>query len=315
MVNKTELLSALAETDSRTAIPMVIPSWNRPNPLCMRWIKNIDRPVRDSIYLLVRKEQALEYEKNNPEVTVLPIEWDLPPESAMATTRQYILELAKSAGWSQVVQMDDDIMNLTAVFSDLTASGGQVSHKLNKKEQEVWQAEIYLLMCRAARTAFAEVPNLLTMYPEKMVFAFSPELSRMMYRIGKVRHTWAMGVFNMDVIKRFGLSYETKFNVISEDIGLMLSALDQGCQVGLIPSILRHQDAARESVIRTNDRAKTLNNYEPHILQGYWSSQFIEVAEKYDDGTTKGMKFNWKRYHEIMGTNPYERNWDGTFSS
>jgi hypothetical protein len=267
--------------------------------------------IRQQIYILVRREQVDEYRKRNPEVNILPIMWDIPQGAAMATTRQYILETAKVNGWPHVVQMDDDIMNLTAIFRDVTGKGEPVSRKLSKEDvtPDV-QGQIYLLMCRAARTMFAEVPNTMSAWPDKMMFNFGAALSDQMYVVDKVAHTWGMGVFNMEVIAQNGLFYDPYYNILSEDIAIMLMGFDRGCNIGVLPTIQKNQDWSRESTIRTPDKRKELNNMEPFILQKYDSAKFMRVSQTYEDGTSESLRVDWKKFHKARGTKPIVRNWN-----
>lgn len=305
------LLNLMESLDSSKMPHIFCPSYMRPNFVSGRIFKTFEPEVLEKVHIVVRPEQYKAYKKSNPELDIISL-GDY-PVNGLASTRQFIYEYALEHRYSTIIDMDDDITNLSYLFNALNGSGNPCSkHSFVRYDYaKNFYQKILLLGSYIARGVFNKYPNVVLGNLRRQRLSMDPDNARLKYMIDCGPTPRQVTWLNVKGLKNLKINRDVdKFDRHGDDIGFCAVILANGGRCFNIPCLAYDYISEKcDSVIRTPENEKELHAYEYNMLQTYPIKNYLRTTFKDDEGNYMWGDIDWRKYHKINGTNSIKCFW------
>jgi hypothetical protein len=225
----------------------------------------------------------------------------------MATTRNFIMDCAMAWGFNEIMMVDDDLTELSALFYAETAKGEPTAKRFRKADFAA-DPLLYDKILAAIGNEFSRVCE---QYPSVMIgnlgetyMNFSRTNSDTRFVINGRRHSCGL------ILYRIGdMRIDTEFNVSGEDIGYDAQVLHAGRAIVTFPTFVRHTDVGGESSsYATMDQQKRYAA-EQEILYKYAIKDYHKIIKRFPDGQYHYGTIDWRKFHKIYKTEPIIEMW------
>lgn len=286
--------------DSR--IPLLIPSYNRPNSPTARMAKRLmgtDYPW----WVVVRRSQASEYRAAGvPWDNLISVQDSLIPN--VGSARNFVLNWAYNEGYAHVFDWDDDIFRIGRKLPDGTR---HESWKASGNDDPWFDGPGYWEEAsRLAQEVFELYPGTVAGSIQNQRWASSLTVQ---VQCGKTpRRT---KILNVERIQENGLLVPKAFREHGDDIGATAMYLQYDWQVfticNLVYDFVPETDANLPSTLRDRDedRNRAIHAEEYINLQQYDIADYLRVTKQYDDGAYMYGDVDWRKFRKLTGQSSY----------
>lgn len=281
-----------------TELPLLMPSYNRPNPPLARLAS---RMLRDEYpwHVFVRRSQVRDYvDAGTPRGHIIPMPDAQVPN--LGRTRDYMLRWAYREGISQVFDWDDDVFRVGRKLPEgFKKESSRATGNLNP-----WfdTPGYFIEASRVAREVFELYPGTVVGSIQNQRWCKSLTVQ---VQCGKTpRRT---KILNVDRLVENHLFCPPQFRVHGEDIGNTMMYLEYGWEVFTICNLtydfIPESDPDLPSTLRDRDeeRNKAIHAAEYASLQALDSFAYLRVNKAYADGTYMYGDVDWRKFRKHTG--------------
>lgn len=297
-------------------MPMVfIPSYNRPNiVVASKVLTHFTEEALERVFIVVREEQYKEYKRANPHLQFVQI--PAGTVNGVGSTRQFIMDYAKSKRYPVIMDMDDDIKYLQYLFTGESAKGETVSLHTGIRhwaKDPLIPQKVLQMAGHLARECFEKYPQVLLGNIRKQRFSNHRELAEVKYYINKGPTPRQTKIINMRGVAKAGIRMPDEFNLHGDDIGFAAEVLQRGYSCFNIPCLCYdYVDDQVASVVRdpkNPEKNRWLHKLEYDALQGMEIKNYLKQTFSFPDGQYKFGDINWMQYHAYHKTEPIIERW------
>ena len=309
---KEKRMLALMDSLDPSKMPHIFcPSYMRPNFVSGRIFRTFEPEVLEKVHIVVRPEQYKAYKKANPEFDIISL-GDY-PVNGLASTRQFIYEYAVEHKYSTIIDMDDDITNLSYLFSALNGSGNPCSkHSFVRYDyaKDFYQ-KILLLGSYIARGVFKQHPDVVLGNLRRQRLSMDPDNAKLKYIVDCGPTPRQVTFMNIKGLKRLGIDRDVeRFDRHGDDIGFCAVILSNGGHCFNIPCLAYDYISEKcDSVVRTPETEKELHAYEYAKLQEYPIKNYLRTTFKDEEGNYMWGDIDWRKFHKLNKSTPIKRLW------
>lgn len=283
-----------------TDLPLLIPSYNRPNAPLPALAKRVmgDYPW----WVFVRKSQARDYTQFVPRGNLVIMPDAKVPD--LGSTRNWMMRWATREGFDQVFDWDDDVFRFGRKLPDGTR---HESYKARGNHDPwfdgpgYWEEASHL-----ARQVFELYPNAVVGSIQNQRWASAATLQ---VQCGKTpRRTKILNVARM-VEAELWCPREFRFH--GEDIGNLAMYLEYGWQVfticNLVYDFTPETDVNLPSTLRSRDEEKNraIHAEEYEHLQQWGIRDYLRINKAYEDGSYMYGDVDWRKFRKVTGQVSY----------
>lgn len=310
-MKEKRLLNLMDSLDPNKMPHIFCPSYMRPNFVSGRIFRTFEPEVLKKVHIVVRPEQYKAYKKANPEFDIISL-GDY-PVNGLASTRQFIYEYALEHKYSTIIDMDDDITNLSYLYGALNGSGNPCSkHSPVRYDyaKEYYQ-KILLLGSYIARNIFSEYPDVMLGNIRRQRLSMDPDNAKLKFLIDCGPTPRQVTWLNVKGLHKFGIDRDVdRFDRHGDDIGFCAVILAKGGHCFNIPSLAYDYVSEKcDSVVRTPETEKELHAYEYAMLQEYPIKNYLRTTFKDEEGNYMWGDIDWRKYHKLNGSSATKRLW------
>lgn len=285
-----------------TELPLLIPSYNRPNaPL-----PHLVEPLLGDEYpwwVFVRRSQLRDYASLVPRSHLVPM-----PDSKVPTlgdTRNWMMRWALREGFPQVFDWDDDVFRVGRKLPDGTRHTGW---KATGNEDPWFDGPGFWQ--EASRLA-GEVFDL---YPGTVVGSIQNQrwASALTLQVQCGKTPRRTKILNVERLVDNGLFCPPEFRFHGEDIGNTALYLQFGWQVfticNLVYDFVSETDVNLPSTLRSRDeeRNRRIHAEEYASLMQYDVADYLRVNKAYENGDYMYGDINWRAFRKSTGQASYQ---------
>lgn len=313
-MKKDKMQHILDDVMSRTRLPHIfIPSYNRPDFVSAKILRQFPEATRKRIHIVTRWEQRKDYRKANPEFHVLPIPHDY-PVNGLASTRQFIFEYAAENRMPYIIDMDDDITYLTYLFDGRSEKSGlpysKHSIKADRDKDPALDLKILTLASHIAKGIFAKHPDVMLGNIRRQRMSQHVENSKLKYIINSGPTPRQVTFLNVRGLHKAGINRDMMFDPHGDDIGFCAVVLAAGKSLFNIPCLTYDYVSEKcDSVVRTPENSKRLHRLEYDALQTLPIKDYLRTSFRDEDGDYMWGDIDWRKYHKLHGTAPIKQIW------
>lgn len=139
--------------------PIIIPSYNRPQPIVLdKFFNDFTEEYNWPIYFIVRKSQEEEYRRNLTNKYVTIISYNDEEINDFGKVKNKCLEYANENGYKRIFSMDDDMFSLGFNTLVVTKNGSNVARK---PKYDINSAKFFALWQLASEVCFDKYNSLI----------------------------------------------------------------------------------------------------------------------------------------------------------
>lgn len=282
-------------------LPLLIPSYNRPNaplPQLARQVLKGNYPW----FVFVRRSQLMDYAPFVPANMLVPMPDAKVPD--LGSTRNWMMRWATREGFDQVFDWDDDVFRFGRKLEEGTR---HESFKTRGNPDPwfdgpgYWEEASHL-----ARQVF-------DLYPETVVGSIQNQRwatsATVQVQCGKTpRRT---KILNVARLVENDLWCPREFRFHGEDIGNLAMYLQYDWQVfticNLVYDFTPETDAALPSTLRSRDedQNRAIHQEEFESLQSYDIADYLRINKAYEDGSYMYGDVDWRKFRKVTGQASY----------
>lgn len=312
-MNKKAMYAELLSHDVANLPHIFVPSYNRPNFVTAKMFDCFTDEELEKVHIVVRSEQAQAYRKANPRLHILPIPKDI-PIGGLASTRQFIFDVAVQKRYPVIIDMDDDIKNLAYMYDGFSGTGNPCSKhtvKADRLADPLLEQRVLAMAGDIAREVFRDNPTVYLGNIRRQRMAQHPENSKLKYIVNSGPTPRQVTLINVRGLHKARINRSMRFDKHGDDIGFCAVILANGGHLFNIPCLTYDYVSEKcDSVIRTPETEKKLHRYEYNMLQHYPIQDYLRVSFRDEDGDYMWGDINWTAYHKLHGTKREKVFWE-----
>lgn len=290
-----------AEEKVTAQLPLLIPSYNRPNAPLITLAKTMLGHTYPW-WVFVRKSQARDYLVNVPRDNLVIMPDAKVPD--LGSTRNWMMRWAMRNGFPRVFDWDDDVFRVGRKLAEATRhqsfkSTGNTDPWFDGPGY--WEEASHL-----ANQVFDLYPGTVAGSIQNQRWAKPATLQ---VQCGKTpRRT---KILNVERLLENHLSCPPEFRFHGEDIGNTAMYLENDWQVfticNLVYDFTPETDVNLPSTLRSRDEEdnRAVHAEEFEHLQGYAIKDYLRVNKKYDDGSYMYGDVDWRKFRKETGQISY----------
>lgn len=288
---------------SNRMLPIFIPSYMRAgkSAAMRRVFIHFNSKDLKNITMVVRPEEYDEYCDAYPDINILKLTGDI---NGLASTRQWIVDYATKQGIPYILDMDDDIFQVRALYKDTNKHGLECSRLFTIDDGIL---DLYPSIFRAASKVAVEVmkthKDALYGNIRRRRFSDKKSYHRTKYVLQGGSTPRQFTFVNIKGLYDSNIQRDMVFDPHGDDIGFAAVVLAKGKKCFSIPSFTYgYIDEKCDSVIRTPETSKRLHKYEYDVLQQYPIKDYLKTTFKDAEGNYMWGDIDWRKYHKLNNT-------------
>lgn len=319
-MKKSRMFELLNDTTTKDLLYTFVPSYNRPCfAFGQKLLPDFTKEALQKIFIVVREEQANTYYKENKQLIEKGLEFIEIPKgtvTGLGTTRQFILDYAIKNRLPYIMDMDDDVLRLEALFTGRSGKGELCSKhtiKEDRKKDPLLPQKVLQLTGRISREVFKEHPDVLLGNIRQQRFSQQYNYAMTKYWINKCTTPRQTKILNIKGIKRAGIKMPDVFDLHGEDMGFAAEVLQNGYNCFNIPCLCYDVvNCYVDSVVRDPhdlEKNRWLHKLEYDGLMEMEVKNYLKERVHYPDGQYMFGDVDWQKYHKYHGTKPIIEKW------
>ena len=293
--------------------PLVIPSYNRPNSIMMKYIHdNTDFNEPWDIYFVVRKSQIHDYEENiyfkeMPFVKLLSFEDHLIDDAGKV--RMKIIEFFNDKE-EALIFMDDDITNLTYTVPFRRDSGANISLAVSQKFAKINFARILAMWQIAMEKAIELNDKLIISCPMIAGFSWAED-----YCDSEISIKYMSGAqvacfcINLKNCKTYDINFRTNVGNGHEDKDFVIRSILAGCATAEFRWLAYSCSSMGTDYLNLSVKERMEKQHD-EMYNNFHDLDFVKFI--IDRNNFKNVRINWnkatKYYNKINGTDINRKN-------
>ena len=304
----------LDEIDVSSMPHIFCPSYNRPDFVSAKMFNSFSEEAKKKIHIVVRNEQYKAYKKQNPDSHIILIPKD-DPIHGLASTRQFIFEYAVDHRYSMIIDIDDDIKNLTYLYDGVSGTGNPCSShtiKVDRENDPLLEQKVLLMASRIAREVFKNHPDVYLGNIRRQRLSQGVDNAKLKYIINSGPTPRQVTFINVKGLYKAGINRDVKrFDRHGDDIGFCAVILKAGGSLFNIPCLTYDYVSEKcDSVIRTPETEKELHAYEYKMLQKYPIKDYLRVTFRDDEGNYMWGDVDFRKLNKLRGSSSIKEYWE-----
>jgi hypothetical protein len=299
-----EHIGLLRKSKTSWLYPIYVPSYNRAGsaPL-LEMLRKAPGTVQDRVYIVVRPQQRLTYQRAYPWATVVP-----EPTPGIGPARMRALIDADERGFQNIVVLDDDIIHVSLLEQTTRPDGKKHTRRYSAKVAGIAEPTLLLrslaVGCKLATGVFRADSDVAYGAARNALFSgdVDPAVGA---TLNKGSFPACVMFFDVD---RFTMRVMPKpYHFHGEDLAMFLHTLTHDQLAFTLPGVAYDQHGSIETTIPLDPLSeegrphlKTTGKYYPDI------HPFLRVSMKNKLGGVMRIGVNWSRWYKSTGTQPIE---------
>ena len=290
--------------------PLIIPSYNRPNNLMIKYIyNNTDANEPWDIYFLVRESQQEQYENNEyfkklDYVKTLPFKDE--EINDIGKVREKAVEYFKNKA-ECIIMMDDDVQGLSYTVPFMRPSGGKISLYVSEKacNKKINFSRIIEMWQVAMEEAIKINDRLIISCPMISGFSWAEDYCDSIKALKFMSGAQVCCIcINVDNCIKYDVNFRTAVNNGHEDKDFVIRAVLAGCATAEF-RWLAYQCASMGTDLRNVAVKERMSQQHDEMYNNFKDVDFVKYI--IDRNDFKNVRINWnkatKYYNSLTGDN------------
>lgn len=281
--------------------PVIIPSYNRPDPITIKSLfKNMTEESNYPVYVVVRESQVPDYKKNLDGIPFVNI-ISFPDEQIdnAGAVRRTIVDWSYDNGYNACFMFDDDITSIGYTVKGYTGAG-EIKARVSENNDVTRILAMWQLAMEAAIDQFDVLLSGVMPVFASWKFGYTdPKQSIFLHRGSPYQIVCA----NVKGMKEKGIVYGDTKDVGHEDVDVIIKILDSDNKICLIPFLAY---TARPLSAEFGNFGKTLYErmkaQQEIMYRNHHDKEWVAFRDKRD---LPQVVINWVRYRKQKGITKY----------
>ncbi len=306
-------------TTPNSMMPIFVPSIHRwsMDRGTLRWIS--DMRLQDYTTVFVRENELDDYESAWPEFRFVVVPRDV---DCVGRTRNYLLDYAVENDIDMYLECDDDIVDMSYMYSDVNRSGGLCSRHsaigiASRMDPDFKRVTLnYALWC--ARDAFSNVDDMMMFGWKTQHMSMGPRLAMSRWGVNSIVTPRRLCVWNAKRMHENGIRVPDDFMYHGDDIGIVASILEHGFSVGAssacVYEFISEKNGSTLRDVNDPEEERRIHQleYEHLSKMDIVRRGYLRFTTPYEDGSYRYGDVSWQNYSKITGRRRIEMFHDGT---